>query len=89
MDKRFLKQTLREWGILAPVIFIALQALQVIIAPIPGEVTGILGGFLFGEWLGLLSRNYLPCFTSCLTETRFVTEFVTQEGQEADQVSPG
>ena len=54
MDKRFLKQTLREWGILAPVIFIALQALQVIIAPIPGEVTGILGGFLFGEWLGLL-----------------------------------
>lgn len=39
---------------MAPVIFIALQALQVIIAPIPGEVTGILGGFLFGEWLGLM-----------------------------------
>jgi uncharacterized membrane protein YdjX (TVP38/TMEM64 family) len=52
-DKHFLKQTLRAWGILAPVIFIALQALQVIIAPIPGEITGILGGFLFGEWLGL------------------------------------
>ena len=41
-------------ALLAPVIFIALQALQVIIAPIPGEVTGILGGFLFGEWVGLL-----------------------------------
>src|SRR3989441_11629854 len=54
VDKHFLKQTLREWGILAPVIFIALQALQVVIAPIPGEVTGILGGFLFGEWLGLI-----------------------------------
>ena len=53
-DKRFLKQTLRQWGILAPVIFIALQALQVIIAPIPGEVTGILGGYLFGEWLGFI-----------------------------------
>lgn len=53
-DKYFLKQTLRQWGILAPVIFIALQALQVIIAPIPGEVTGILGGYLFGEWLGLV-----------------------------------
>jgi len=53
-DKHFLKETLREWGILAPVIFIGLQALQVIIAPIPGEVTGILGGFLFGEWLGLI-----------------------------------
>src|SRR5215470_11793426 len=53
VDKRFLKHTLREWGILAPVIFIGMQALQVIIAPIPGEVTGILGGYLFGEWVGL------------------------------------
>jgi uncharacterized membrane protein YdjX (TVP38/TMEM64 family) len=54
MDRYFLKQTLRQWGILAPVIFIALQALQVIIAPIPGDVTGILGGYLFGERLGLI-----------------------------------
>ena len=53
VDRYFLKQTLREWGVLAPVIFILLQALQVVIAPIPGEVTGILGGYLFGEWLGL------------------------------------
>ncbi len=54
VDKRFLKHTLREWGVLAPVIFMGLQALQVIIAPIPGEVTGILGGYLFGQWVGLL-----------------------------------
>jgi len=52
-DKHFLKQTLREWGILAPVLFMMLQALQVIISPIPGEATGFLGGYLFGEWLGL------------------------------------
>ena len=54
VDRRFLKHTLREWGVLAPVIFIGLQALQVIIAPIPGELTGILGGYLFGQWGGLL-----------------------------------
>jgi uncharacterized membrane protein YdjX (TVP38/TMEM64 family) len=53
-DKHFLKKILREWGVLAPVIFIALQALQVILSPIPGEATGILGGYLFGQWLGLL-----------------------------------
>ncbi len=53
VDKHFLKRTLREWGVLAPVIFIVLQALQVVIAPIPGEATGILGGYLFGQWLGL------------------------------------
>ena len=53
-DKRFLAQMLREWKILAPIVFILLQALQVIISPIPGEATGFLGGYLFGEWLGLI-----------------------------------
>ena len=38
-DKRFLKQTLREWGILAPIFFILLQALQVVVSPIPGEAS--------------------------------------------------
>src|SRR2546427_1688347 len=54
VDKKFLKQTLRQWGILAPLVFMGVQALQVIISPIPGEATGFLGGYLFGEWLGLL-----------------------------------
>jgi uncharacterized membrane protein YdjX (TVP38/TMEM64 family) len=54
LDRIFLKQTLRQWGIFTPAIFIALQAMQVIIAPIPGEVTGILGGYLFGESVGLV-----------------------------------
>jgi uncharacterized membrane protein YdjX (TVP38/TMEM64 family) len=53
-DKYYLKRTLREWGMLAPVVFILLQALQVVVSPIPGEATGILGGYLFGQWLGLL-----------------------------------
>lgn len=53
-DKHFLKRTLRDWGMLAPLLFIVLQALQVVISPIPGEATGFLGGFLFGEWLGFL-----------------------------------
>ena len=54
VDKHFLKRTLREWGVLAPVVFMLLQALQVIVSPIPGEATGILGGYLFGQWLGLV-----------------------------------
>jgi uncharacterized membrane protein YdjX (TVP38/TMEM64 family) len=53
-DKRLLKQTLREWGILAPIFFIVLQALQVVFSPIPGEATGFLGGFLFGVWGGFI-----------------------------------
>ncbi|MBA7623333.1 hypothetical protein ES703_30728 [subsurface metagenome] len=39
-------------GHLAPFTFIALQALQVVISPIPGEATGFIGGFLFGKWIG-------------------------------------
>ena len=53
-DKHFLKRMLRDWGMLAPLLFILLQALQVVLSPIPGEATGFLGGFLFGEWLGFL-----------------------------------
>jgi uncharacterized membrane protein YdjX (TVP38/TMEM64 family) len=52
-DHTFLRRELQAWGVWAPLVFIAMQALQVIIAPIPGELTGFLGGFVFGQWWGL------------------------------------
>src|SRR5262249_55548448 len=52
-DPAFLRAHLQVWGSWGPLVFIALQALQVVVAPIPGEVTGFLGGFLFGQWIGL------------------------------------
>jgi len=67
-DKKFLKDTVRAWGWMAPIVFIAIQALQVIISPIPGEITGPVGGALFGTWLGLfystigLTLGTLFCF---------------------------
>src|SRR3989454_4728645 len=36
-DEPFLRAVLEELGVLAPVLFIALQTLQVIMSPIPGE----------------------------------------------------
>jgi uncharacterized membrane protein YdjX (TVP38/TMEM64 family) len=52
------KETLRNWlaamGPLAPLGFILIQALQVVLAPIPGEATGFFGGFLFGALPGFL-----------------------------------
>jgi uncharacterized membrane protein YdjX (TVP38/TMEM64 family) len=53
-DEAFLRQTLQEWGVLGPVIFILFQALQVVLSPIPGEATGFLGGYLFGLWPGFI-----------------------------------
>src|SRR5438034_6501590 len=47
-DKYFLRDTVAAWGWMAPVVFMAIQAIQVIISPIPGEVTGPVGGALFG-----------------------------------------
>ena len=34
--------------------FISLQILQVVVAPIPGEVTGLIGGYLYGPILGVV-----------------------------------
>jgi uncharacterized membrane protein YdjX (TVP38/TMEM64 family) len=49
-------QRLREWvsgwGAVAPLVFMALQALQVVVFVIPGEVPQIAAGYLFGVLLG-------------------------------------
>ncbi len=45
---------MRAWieqqGPLGPLAFILLQFIQTVVAPIPGNVVGILGGYLFGAW---------------------------------------
>jgi uncharacterized membrane protein YdjX (TVP38/TMEM64 family) len=51
-DRVALTKTLDHLGTLLPVVFIALQILQVVIAPILGEFTGPVGGFVFGQWWG-------------------------------------
>lgn len=35
-------------------VFIGLQILQVVFAPIPGEATGLIGGFIYGPFLGTI-----------------------------------
>jgi uncharacterized membrane protein YdjX (TVP38/TMEM64 family) len=67
-DKAFLGQTVASWGWLAPVVFVVIQALQVVVSPIPGEITGPVGGALFGTLWGLvystigLTIGTLACF---------------------------
>jgi uncharacterized membrane protein YdjX (TVP38/TMEM64 family) len=46
---------LRGWGPLwAPLAFMGLQVLQVVLAPVPGEISGFVGGYLFGTLQGFL-----------------------------------
>lgn len=46
--KEQLRSYIESWGAWAPVAFVVIQALQVVMAPIPGEFTGAVGGFIFG-----------------------------------------
>jgi uncharacterized membrane protein YdjX (TVP38/TMEM64 family) len=49
-----IRKAVEGWGIAAPLAFIALQVIQVVIFIIPGEVPQIAGGYLFGMWWGTL-----------------------------------
>jgi uncharacterized membrane protein YdjX (TVP38/TMEM64 family) len=51
-DRDAVRQLVKSSGWAAPLIFIGLQIGQVVFAPIPGDVTGFLGGCLFGAWGG-------------------------------------
>lgn len=54
MNRRKMVQFVNSFGPLSVVIFIGLQVLQVILAPIPGEVNGFIGGYLYGPFWGTL-----------------------------------
>ncbi|HCU54646.1 MAG TPA: TVP38/TMEM64 family protein [Gammaproteobacteria bacterium] len=54
LDRQRLLTFIDEHRRYAVLLFITLQALQVVAAPLPGEVTGFVGGLLFGPVWGVL-----------------------------------
>lgn len=53
-DARALRHYVDGFGVWAPLAFIVLQTAQVLLAPIPGQVMAVVGGYLFGPWWGTL-----------------------------------
>jgi len=53
-DRDQIKVFIASFGRGAPLVFIIIQILQVLLAPFPGEATGFIGGFLFGAAKGFL-----------------------------------
>ena len=51
-DPFALREWIRSYGRFAPLVFVSLQATQVVLAPIPGQVLGLASGFLFGTFWG-------------------------------------
>lgn len=45
---------LASFGPAGEAVFVLLQAVQVVVAPIPGELTQFAGGFIYGTWWGVL-----------------------------------
>lgn len=89
LDKKRLIDFLDSLGPLSFISFILLQALQVVAAPIPGEVTGLAGGFLYGPFFGIILSTIGLTLGSCLAFSLsrwlgrpFVEKFVKKETME-------
>lgn len=85
MDRERLQGFLNSLGPLSFIGFIFLQTLQVVAAPVPGEVTGLIGGFLYGPFLGLILStigltvgSWLAFFLAKTFGRPFVDKFVSK-----------
>ncbi len=53
-DQHHLKEIITSFGAYSPIAYILIQALQVVVAPIPGGLIEFMGGYLFGVRVGFL-----------------------------------
>ena len=53
-DRDRIRDFIASFGFGAPLVFMGIQILQVIFAPVPGEATGFIGGYLFGVLKGFI-----------------------------------
>lgn len=53
-DIEALRSFINSFGVLAPLVLIALQVSQVLIAPVPGPVVGAAAGYAFGVFWGTI-----------------------------------
>ncbi len=57
-DRAMMEELIRKGGIWAPVTFILIQMVQVVVPIVPGGITCAVGVVIFGPWYGLL-YNYI------------------------------
>lgn len=81
-----IKKFILDFGILAPIIFVLLTAIQVLIIPIPGQAIGIASGFIFGpimgtilSMLGLIIGSYLAFILARKLGRPFVEKILNRE----------
>ena len=80
------REYVRSFGMLAPLVMLGLQILQVFIALIPGEIVETAAGYVLGPWLGTAICYLGICIASVLIFTltrrygvRLVEVFISRE----------
>ena len=51
-DTEALRLWIDQFGVFAPLVFVLVQATQVVVAPIPGQIVALVAGYLFGAVAG-------------------------------------
>lgn len=51
-DTEALRVWIDQFGVFAPLVFVLVQATQVVVAPIPGQIVALVAGYLFGAVAG-------------------------------------
>ena len=78
-DKERMLQFIESCGIWDELVFILLQAIQVIVAPIPGEALNMIGGYLYGTVAGVIWSTIgttIGSFIAFALARRFGSPFV-------------
>jgi len=82
-NRENIETLLDRTGAVAPIVFIGLQAAQVLLAPIPMQVFGLAGGYIFGAFwgsvysmAGLTLGSFIAIWLSRVFGRRLVKRFV-------------
>ena len=82
-DREQIRDLISSFGTSAPPVFMLVQVLQVIFAPVPGEATGFIGGYLFGALpgfvyssIGLTLGSWLNFLIGRFLGRRFVRKLI-------------
>jgi uncharacterized membrane protein YdjX (TVP38/TMEM64 family) len=85
-DHQEFKKTISSYGAYAPLAYILLQIIQVIIAPVPGGAIEFLGGVIFGvkagfiySMIGLLIGSWIAFSLARIFEKIAVEKFVSEQ----------
>ncbi len=85
-DKEAFRRRIESYGVWAPLAFIVFQIFQVLISPIPGELVGAAGGYVFGWFpslvystIGLSVGSWINFFVARLLGRGFVERLIPPE----------